>query len=109
MDNRRNSLEEYSENSNCNVTYDKQSKKVESIFHKETEEVRTEGSADDMDLDETIDTHIGVRMDDQRHHIPSLPSDDNDEEDEDDDMGMNPVNILDSLPLEGSYFENTIL
>lgn len=45
---------------------------------------------DDMDLDETIDSHIGVRM--AQHSFQS-------ENEEDDES----VNILDTLPLEGCF------
>ncbi|XP_054001381.1 uncharacterized protein LOC128888506 isoform X3 [Hylaeus anthracinus] len=46
-----------------------------------------------MDLDETIDSQIGVRMESERHH--SQPEEDDEE----------PVNILDTLPLEGAPIE----
>lgn len=73
----------------------------------EMDELRGDGSADDMDLDETIDSHIGVRIENERrHHVRSLPSNNEIEEDEDDEMGMDPVNILDTLPLEGIIRKN---
>lgn len=59
----------------------------------EIEEVRSEGSGDDMDLDETIDTQIGVRMESERQQSESSSPEDD----------VEPVNILDTLPLEGSY------
>lgn len=58
----------------------------------ESNVIQSEGSGDDMDLDETIDTEIGVRIDSERQRTPS-PC-----QDEDDDA----VNILDTLPLEGN-------
>lgn len=68
-------------------------KKIEIVQPDDIEEVRFEGSGDDMDLDETIDTQIGVRMESERQHSgPSSPDDD-----------AEPVNILDTLPLEGQY------
>lgn len=56
----------------------------------EMERIHSEGSGDDMDLDETIDSQIGVRLDHEKHQPLS--------QDED----IDGVNILDSLPLEGS-------
>lgn len=55
------------------------------------EEIHSEGSGDDMDLDDTIDTEIGVRMDSERHDSESPCPDDD----------VDGVNILDTLPLEG--------
>lgn len=57
--------------------------------------MNSEGSGDDMDLDETIDTEIGVRMDSERQlSESSCPEDD-----------VDAVNILDTLPLEGAPIE----
>ncbi|XP_015123185.1 uncharacterized protein LOC107045422 [Diachasma alloeum] len=59
------------------------------------EEMNSEGSGDDMDLDETIDTEIGVRMDLERQQSESSCPDDD----------VEAVNILDTLPLEGAPIE----
>lgn len=70
-----------------------QEKKVVEPMNSESAEgeARFEGSGDDMDLDETIDTQIGVRMEPQNEptHSPSR------------DGIVDPANLLDSLPLEG--------
>lgn len=68
------------------------------LFPEDDVEVHSEGSGDDMDLDETIDSQIGVRLDPEKqmlHH----------DHDDDDDDDLEPVNILDSLPLEGAPIE----
>lgn len=101
MNNHQPGIEDGSEDSNGDASESGRKKKIEPMKAEEMDEDRGEGSADDMDLDETIDSHIGVRMEsERRHHLHSLPSD-NEEIDEDDDMGMDSVNILDTLPLEG--------
>lgn len=103
MDGRQTSNEDCSEDSNGDRSEnEKRNKDMVAVRMDDIEEIRTEGSADDMDLDETIDSHIGVRMENERQHIRSLPSDDNEEEDEDEDIGIDSVNILDTLPLEGT-------
>lgn len=107
MDNRQGGNDDCSEDSTGDTSENGRRKKIAPMRTDEIEEIRTEGSADDMDLDETIDSHIGVRMETERQHIHSLPSDDNDEEDdEDEDIGIDSVNILDTLPLEGMYIIN---
>ena len=68
-------------------------KKNENSQPDDIEEIRSEGSGDDMDLDETIDTQIGVRMESERQHSESSSPEDDGEH----------VNILDTLPLEGAY------
>lgn len=106
MDGRQTSNEDCSEDSNEDRSENGRRKKaVAPMRTDEIEEIRSDGSADDMDLDETIDSHIGVRMESERQHTGSLPSDDNDEEEEeeDDDIGIDSVNILDTLPLEGTH------
>jgi hypothetical protein len=104
MDDRQAGNDDCSEDSNGDASENGRRKKLIPMRTDDIEEIRTEGSADDMDLDETIDSHIGVRMETERQHIQSLPSDDNEEEDEDedDDIGIDSVNILDTLPLEGT-------
>ena len=79
-------------------------------FLNKTEEVKIdEGSADDMDLDETIDSHIGVRMGiPGQRDVEQYPSDIEDEEDDEDD-DIDSVNILDSLPLEGKFLNIFII
>ena len=72
-------------------------KKREFLHPDELDEIQAGCSADDMDLDETIDTQIGVRMDSERQHTNSSPLDDEDDDDEE----VDGVNILDTLPLEG--------
>lgn len=59
------------------------------------EEIRAEGSADDMELDDTIDSRIGMRMENEGQHI-SL-----DGVEAEDDDSIDAANLLDSLPLEG--------
>lgn len=83
--------EESSDESSGETTDGEQEKKLDALQSEEIEEIRSEGSGDDMDLDETIDSQIGVRVESERQHHPS--QEDDDEE---------PVNILDTLPLEGS-------
>ena len=67
----------------------------------EVDDLHAECSADDMDLDDTIDTQIGVRLDSERQQMISSPLDDDEIDDEEDVDG---VNILDTLPLEGSLY-----
>lgn len=62
------------------------------IINMKSHEIQSEGSGDDMDLDDTIDTEIGVRIDSERQTTPSPCQDDDDG-----------VNILDTLPLEGQF------
>lgn len=84
--------EESSEESSGESSDGEQEKKHGALNSEEIEEIRSEGSGDDMDLDETIDSQIGVRVDSERQsHCP--PEEDDEE----------PVNILDTLPLEGLY------
>ncbi|XP_054001380.1 uncharacterized protein LOC128888506 isoform X2 [Hylaeus anthracinus] len=85
--------DESSEESSGESTDGEREKKNETLQSEEIEEIRSEGSGDDMDLDETIDSQIGVRMESERHH--SQPEEDDEE----------PVNILDTLPLEGAPIE----
>ncbi|XP_015432278.1 PREDICTED: uncharacterized protein LOC107188495 isoform X2 [Dufourea novaeangliae] len=86
--------DESSEESSGETSDGEQEKKNDTLQSEEIEEIRSEGSGDDMDLDETIDSQIGVRMEsEQLHH--SQPEEDDDE----------PVNILDTLPLEGAPIE----
>lgn len=83
--------DESSEESSGETSDGEHEKKNDTLQSEEIEEIRSEGSGDDMDLDETIDSQIGVRMESERHH--SQPEEDDEE----------PVNILDTLPLEGLY------
>lgn len=69
-------------------------KKNEPMAHDDLDEIHSDGSGDDMDLDETIDTEIGVRVDSERQHSESSFQDDD----------VEAVNILDTLPLEGRTF-----
>lgn len=87
--------DESSDESSGETTDGEHEKKLDALQSEEIEEIRSEGSGDDMDLDETIDSQIGVRVesDRQQHH----PSQDEDDEE--------PVNILDTLPLEGECQE----
>lgn len=101
MDNNQSGVEDGSQDSNGNPSENERTKKIESMRPDEMNEIRGEGSEDDMDLDETIDSHIGVRMESERRHHMHSPLDNDDGDDEDEDMGMDPVNILDTLPLEG--------
>ncbi|XP_011301973.1 uncharacterized protein [Fopius arisanus] len=64
-------------------------------LRRSNEDMNSEGSGDDMDLDETIDTEIGVRMDLERQQSESSCPDDD----------VEAVNILDTLPLEGAPIE----
>lgn len=83
--------DESSDESSGETTDGEQEKKLDILRSEEIEEIRSEGSGDDMDLDETIDSQIGVRMEsDRQQHNPSHEEDDEE-----------PVNILDTLPLEG--------
>lgn len=83
--------DESSDESSGETTDGEHEKKLDVLQSEEIEEIRSEGSGDDMDLDETIDSQIGVRVESERQqHHPS--------QEEDDDE---PVNILDTLPLEG--------
>lgn len=81
--------DESSDESSGETTDGEQEKKLDALQSEEIEEIRFEGSGDDMDLDETIDSQIGVRIDSdrQQHH----------QEEDDEEQ----VNILDTLPLEG--------
>ncbi|XP_053594955.1 uncharacterized protein LOC103575845 isoform X2 [Microplitis demolitor] len=72
-----------------------QEKKNEPMAPDDLDEIHSEGSGDDMDLDETIDTEIGVRMDSERQNSESSCQDDD----------VEAVNILDTLPLEGAPIE----
>lgn len=82
--------DESSDESSGETTDGEQEKKLDALQSEEIEEIRSEGSGDDMDLDETIDSQIGVRIDSDRQHHPSQEEDDEEQ-----------VNILDTLPLEG--------
>lgn len=83
--------DESSEESSSETSDGEHDKKNDTLQSEEIEEIRSEGSGDDMDLDETIDSQIGVRAESERHHSQA-------EEDDEE-----PVNILDTLPLEGLY------
>lgn len=89
------SKEVTSEGSGGESSDTEQKKKVVEPMNSETAEgeARFEGSGDDMDLDETIDTQIGVRMEPQNEPSHSPSQDDDDQE---------AINLLDSLPLEGT-------
>jgi len=83
--------DESSDESSGETTDGEQEKKMGALQSEEIEEIRSEGSGDDMDLDETIDSQIGVRVESERQqHHPSQEEDDEEQ-----------VNILDTLPLEG--------
>ncbi|KAM0735425.1 Helicase ARIP4 [Formica fusca] len=87
--------DESSDESSGETTDGEQEKKLDALQSEEIEEIRSEGSGDDMDLDETIDSQIGVRIDsDRQQHHPSQEEDDEEQ-----------VNILDTLPLEGAPIE----
>ncbi|CAL7951520.1 unnamed protein product [Xylocopa violacea] len=86
--------DESSEESSGETSDGEHDKKNDRLHSEEIEEIRSEGSGDDMDLDETIDSQIGVRVESERQHH-SQPEDDDEE----------PVNILDTLPLEGAPIE----
>nr|XP_033325111.1 uncharacterized protein LOC117219783 isoform X2 [Megalopta genalis] len=86
--------DESSEESSGETSDGEQEKKNDAIQSEEIEEIRSEGSGDDMDLDETIDSQIGVRMESERLHHSQAEEDDEE-----------PVNILDTLPLEGAPIE----
>ncbi|XP_017875350.1 uncharacterized protein LOC108622159 isoform X2 [Ceratina calcarata] len=86
--------DESSEESSGETSDGEHDKKNDALQSEEVEEIRSEGSGDDMDLDETIDSQIGVRVEPERQHH-SQPEDDDEE----------PVNILDTLPLEGAPIE----
>jgi len=81
--------DESSDESSGETTDGEQEKKLDALQSEEIEEIRSEGSGDDMDLDETIDSQIAVRVESERHHVS--PEEDDEEQ----------VNILDTLPLEG--------
>ncbi|XP_043804233.1 uncharacterized protein LOC122721070 isoform X1 [Apis laboriosa] len=85
--------DESSEESSSETSDGEHDKKNDTLQSEEIEEIRSEGSGDDMDLDETIDSQIGVRAESERHHS---------QVEEDDEE---PVNILDTLPLEGAPIE----
>lgn len=88
--------DESSDESSGETTDGEQEKKLDALQSEEIEEIRSEGSGDDMDLDETIDSQIGVRIDsDRQQHHPSQEEDDEEQ-----------VNILDTLPLEGWSHKN---
>lgn len=88
--------DESSDESSGETTDGEQEKKLDALQSEEIEEIRSEGSGDDMDLDETIDSQIGVRIDsDRQQHHPSQEDDDEEQ-----------VNILDTLPLEGWFVKN---
>ncbi|EZA62216.1 Helicase ARIP4 [Ooceraea biroi] len=87
--------DESSDESSGETTDGEHEKKLDALQSEEIEEIRSEGSGDDMDLDETIDSQIGVRVESERQqHNPSQEEDDEE-----------PVNILDTLPLEGAPIE----
>ncbi|XP_034183162.2 uncharacterized protein LOC117605678 isoform X1 [Osmia lignaria lignaria] len=86
--------DESSEESSGETSDGEHEKKNDALQSEEIEEIRSEGSGDDMDLDETIDSQIGVRVESEHQHH-SQPEEDDDE----------PVNILDTLPLEGAPIE----
>lgn len=83
--------DESSDESSGETTDGEQEKKLDAMQSEEIEEIRSEGSGDDMDLDETIDSQIGVRVDSERQQLHPSPEEDDEEQ----------VNILDTLPLEG--------
>ncbi|XP_012251898.2 uncharacterized protein LOC105683701 isoform X1 [Athalia rosae] len=85
--------EESSEESGGESSDGEQEKRHNLFPEDEMEHIQSEGSGDDMDLDETIDSQIGVRLDPEKQH--SLCQDED----------IEPVNILDSLPLEGAPIE----
>ncbi|KAG7212730.1 hypothetical protein KM043_012997 [Ampulex compressa] len=87
--------DESSEESSGETSDGEQEKKHDPLQSEEIEEIRSEGSGDDMDLDETIDSQIGVRVESERQQHRSSPEEDDEE----------PVNILDTLPLEGAPIE----
>lgn len=80
--------DESSDESSGETTDGEQEKKIDALQSEEIEEIRSEGSGDDMDLDETIDSQIGVRVESERQQS---------QEEDDEEQ----VNILDTLPLEG--------
>lgn len=84
--------DESSEESSGETSDGEHDKKNDTLQSEEIEEIRSEGSGDDMDLDETIDSQIGVRAESERQHHSQAEEDDEE-----------PVNILDTLPLEGLY------
>ncbi|XP_017791428.1 PREDICTED: uncharacterized protein LOC108573482 [Habropoda laboriosa] len=86
--------DESSEESSGETSDGEHDKRNDTLQSEEIEEIRSEGSGDDMDLDETIDSQIGVRLESERQH--HSPPEEDDEE---------PVNILDTLPLEGAPIE----
>lgn len=83
--------DESSDESSGETTDGEQEKKLDAMQSEEIEEIRSEDSGDDMDLDETIDSQIGVRVESERMQNQPSPEDDDEEH----------VNILDTLPLEG--------
>ncbi|XP_011880428.1 PREDICTED: uncharacterized protein LOC105568957 isoform X1 [Vollenhovia emeryi] len=87
--------DESSDESSGETTDGEQEKKLDALQSEEIEEIRSEGSGDDMDLDETIDSQIGVRVESERQQHHPSPEDDDEEQ----------VNILDTLPLEGAPIE----
>ncbi|XP_012170626.2 uncharacterized protein LOC100644222 isoform X1 [Bombus terrestris] len=86
--------DESSEESSGETSDGEHDKKNDTLQSEEIEEIRSEGSGDDMDLDETIDSQIGVRAESERQHHSQAEEDDEE-----------PVNILDTLPLEGAPIE----
>ncbi|XP_011062591.1 PREDICTED: uncharacterized protein LOC105150903 isoform X2 [Acromyrmex echinatior] len=87
--------DESSDESSGETTDGEQEKKLDVLQSEEIEEIRSEGSGDDMDLDETIDSQIGVRVESERQPHHQSPDEDDEEQ----------VNILDTLPLEGAPIE----
>ncbi|OAD61895.1 Helicase ARIP4 [Eufriesea mexicana] len=81
--------DESSDESSGETSDGEHDKKNDTLQSEEIEEIRSEGSGDDMDLDETIDSQIGVRVESERQHHSQVEEDDEE-----------PVNILDTLPLE---------
>jgi len=86
--------DESSDESSGETTDGEQEKKLDALQSEEIEEIRSEGSGDDMDLDETIDSQIGVRVESERQQHHPSPEEDDEEQ----------VNILDTLPLEGKKY-----
>ncbi|CAB0033368.1 unnamed protein product [Trichogramma brassicae] len=94
---------ECSQDSSSEVNEKEKKSKTENT-NSRIEEIKAEGSPNDMDLDETIDSQIRLRMEaprDQMHPLELRGTGENEE----DDIEINPVNILDSLPLEGAPIE----
>ncbi|KAL7292363.1 hypothetical protein TKK_0013965 [Trichogramma kaykai] len=87
-----------------NEVNEKEKKSKTENTNSRIEEIKAEGSPNDMDLDETIDSQIRLRMEAPREQLHPLELRGTGENEED-DIEINPVNILDSLPLEGAPIE----